>query len=334
MTEGDGGASVFYDGKTAFAYMPGRNVYVKDETAENIEQMLAKTMPGRFISQELGPAGPSTDFMMAKTPYEKILTTVQKTTYQGDDKVDGAPCYRLRFHQQKSDWDMWVEKGKRPLVRKVVPDMSKSIGKANVSLDISLRFDDWEINPDIPAEQFAFTPPEGARNLEDVIKKMAEKRQQKQKQLVGQKAPGFTAELLGGKEVKLGDHKGKDVVILDFWATWCGPCRQAMPVIEELATKDEDKNVVLYAVNQGEKPKEIEKFLKEEELDVTVALDPKGKVGKLYNVRGIPQTVLIGKNGVVQAVHVGFSAATEKQLKTELSQLVAGKSLLKKQKAE
>ena len=147
--------------------------------------------------------------------------------------------------------------------------------------------------------------------------------------LVGQSAPAFTLALLEGGELHLAAHKGKDIVILDFWATWCVPCVRAMPILVEVAEAYEGRGVVFYAVDQREGPETIRAFLKRTGLSVRVPLDQEGKVGDMYGVQGIPQTVLIGKDGTVQAVHVGFIPGMKQMLRDELDTLLAGKNLAK-----
>jgi thiol-disulfide isomerase/thioredoxin len=134
-------------------------------------------------------------------------------------------------------------------------------------------------------------------------------------------------ELLDGGNLDLAGYKGKNVVILDFWATWCGPCTQAMPIIEKVAHEYQDKGVLLFAVNIQEQPDDVKKFLEEAELKVAVALDKDGTVGSAYKAEAIPQTVLVGKDGTVQVVRVGLSANLEEELSKDLDALVAGKDL-------
>ena len=131
----------------------------------------------------------------------------------------------------------------------------------------------------------------------------------------------------GGDKLALADHLGEDIVILDFWATWCGPCIQAMPALIEVADDYRDRNVVFYAINQREPASAVENFIKDREWDLLVPMDPQGSVAGQYKVRGIPQTVVIGKDGTVQSVHVGFSPDLREKLSGELDALLAGESL-------
>ena len=145
--------------------------------------------------------------------------------------------------------------------------------------------------------------------------------------LLAKPAPSFKLELLDGGEFDLSQQKDKNIVILDFWATWCGPCRRVMPIMEEIANEYKDKGVILIAVNLRESPQTIRSFLKEQGLHPIVALDKDGTVGTVYKAQAIPQTVIIGKEGIVQAVHVGALPNLKEILKKELNDLLAGKKL-------
>ena len=166
--------------------------------------------------------------------------------------------------------------------------------------------------------------------------------------LVGKPAPQFSLELLDGGTMSLKQHKGKQVVVLDFFATWCPPCRMVMPalvsVIDEYARKDKEEGrepqVALYAVDLGDPPEAVRQFQKQLGVKFPVALDKELVAGKLYKVNPIPHKVLIGQDGTVQAVHLGAGssgartleellAGYKKQLREELDALLAGKSLVK-----
>ncbi len=185
-------------------------------------------------------------------------------------------------------------------------------------------FSNWKTDSQLGAEQFAFSPPKGAEKVDSLFGPGASP---KRHPLLGKDAPVFELDTLAGKLVKLADLKEKEIIILDFWATWCGPCVKALPTITEVASAYKAKGVVFYAVNVGEDAETVSAFLKEKELDVPVLLDKEGKVAGLYGAEGIPQTVLIGKDGIVQVVHVGLSADLKVKLSHELDELLAGKKL-------
>lgn len=145
--------------------------------------------------------------------------------------------------------------------------------------------------------------------------------------LTAQQAPGFSLELLGGGKLDLAEHRGEHIVILDFWASWCGPCRRYMPIVERVAGEFEDQDVVLYAVNSGESVATIQDFLKTFTVQSPIALDVSGEVGNLYHANSIPQTVIIDKQGRIQKVYVGVGPNSESQLRSDLRRLVSGEAL-------
>jgi thiol-disulfide isomerase/thioredoxin len=130
-----------------------------------------------------------------------------------------------------------------------------------------------------------------------------------------------------GQPIELKNSLGKNVVLLDFWATWCGPCIQAMPEVDEVAKKFTDKGLVFYAVNVGEDVATVKEFLSQSKLEIPVAMNTDNKIAEMYRVEGIPQTVLIGKDGKVQVVHIGFSNELSKTLTKQIEDLLAGKDL-------
>jgi thiol-disulfide isomerase/thioredoxin len=118
-------------------------------------------------------------------------------------------------------------------------------------------------------------------------------------------AIGFSLKNLKGKEVKLSDYKGK-VVVLDFWATWCGPCKASFPAMQELVTKYKDKDVEFLFVNTLEKSKndseivkKVAAFMDSKKYSFNVVFDFDDAVISKYKVRGIPTKILIDKNGMI-----------------------------------
>lgn len=124
--------------------------------------------------------------------------------------------------------------------------------------------------------------------------------------LKGKQAPDFTLKTLTGETVKLSEQKGK-VVLVDMWATWCPPCRKSLPHIQEISANKElaGQGLVVWAVNFNEEPADVEKFTKENKYTFVVPMD-KGEVGKSYLVQGIPTTVIVGRDGTIKAVFIGF----------------------------
>lgn len=137
----------------------------------------------------------------------------------------------------------------------------------------------------------------------------------------GAPAPDFSLEQLGGGTVHLADNFGDKIIVLGFWATHCGFCTRAMPLVTEVIKQYADKNVVFFGVNQRETPEKIQPYLESKGLDISVLLDRDGKIGALYEVKGIPRFVVIGKDGLIKAVHQGLRPNLVEVLTSQLDSL-------------
>ncbi len=140
----------------------------------------------------------------------------------------------------------------------------------------------------------------------------------------GQQAPAFELPLLAGGSVKLEKQRGQ-VVVLDFWATWCPPCRAALPKLHEVGAwaKREELPVRIFAVNLREKPEIVQPFWSGNKYSLPVALDSDGAVANAYAVQSIPTTVVIRSDGVVHAYHVGAPQEYADWLKSEIKDALA-----------
>jgi len=137
---------------------------------------------------------------------------------------------------------------------------------------------------------------------------------------VGNLAPDFQLQNLDGQAVSLGNLRGKPVLI-NFWATWCGPCRSEMPYIQEIYEEWSDKGLVLLAINIGESSSKVEEFRQSYNLSFTVLLDTKQNVAQKYNIQYIPTTFFVDKDGIIQDKVIGpFQNKT--QIENRLSKII------------
>jgi cytochrome c biogenesis protein CcmG, thiol:disulfide interchange protein DsbE len=137
----------------------------------------------------------------------------------------------------------------------------------------------------------------------------------------GQIAPAFS--LPGAKgTVQLSAYKGK-TVYLDFWASWCGPCKQSFPWMNDMQKRYGAKGFQVVGVNLDQKNEDAKAFLQANPALFDVAFDPEGKTPKAYGVKGMPTSMLISPDGKVLIVHQGFKDENREELEAQIKQAIA-----------
>jgi peroxiredoxin len=142
--------------------------------------------------------------------------------------------------------------------------------------------------------------------------------QQEATNLVGRAAPDFALKDLEGKQTALSNLKGQ-VVVLDFWATWCQPCVRSLPELSDFQKDIAGKGVRVYAVNLQEDRTKVDSFLQAHRLNLPVLLDPQGELAQKFHITAIPETVVIGKDGLVKKIFIGNSSQSMEELRAAVN---------------
>ncbi len=135
-------------------------------------------------------------------------------------------------------------------------------------------------------------------------------------------APDFTLTTLDGDKVKLSDLKGQ-VVMINFWASWCGPCRQEMPLLNDIYAGYKKAGFVLLGVNLDESADDAKDFLKKTPVNFPVLLDSQGKVADLYKNQAMPSSYFVDRKGNLVHLHQGYKPGEEAEYKRVIKKLLA-----------
>ena len=139
--------------------------------------------------------------------------------------------------------------------------------------------------------------------------------------LTGQPAPDFALKSSTGENLRLSEYRG-DVVMINFWATWCGPCRQEMPLLDELYTRYERVGFNLLGVNIDDDSNRAMNMIRELGVNFPVLFDARKEVSKLYDVDAMPVTVLVDREGRVRYVHQGYKPGYEEKYLDQVRSLL------------
>ncbi|MFK8111841.1 MAG: redoxin domain-containing protein [Rubripirellula sp.] len=316
------------------------------------ESMAVALAPNAFfrIADPIGTQEAATNLPVPMGPYPEPLLALtlagvdpqislisgMKSLEIVDRKKFGGKVEAVHLRGVQADavsWDLWISEEKQPKPLRLLIDMTPMLiasDQVNVPEGFSyqVRFDflSWRVSGEVEDSLFVYKPAKDAKefkSLEDYYGSIAGVAEEHP--MIGKKAPRFRARRLDGKVFDSKDFAGK-AVVLDFWATWCSPCVAALPIIKGVVKEFNARDVIFVALNTGEDKEEIEAFLKEHDLDLNVLLDPEGKIADAFFADAIPQTVLIGKTGAVESVHVGFAGEEllKQRLKDELDVLAIG----------
>ncbi|HEX8913335.1 MAG TPA: redoxin domain-containing protein [Humisphaera sp.] len=313
-------------GAKLYVFQPQYNYYYladapkeRSDTAKYLGMTVAPLLEQQNLSLELALCGDAS---------AELLANIDRIEKVDDVTIDGTACPALKITVEKMVAVTAAFDPKTNLLRRVVYDR-KAYAEARKQQDVkkvlvTIDYTTTEPGADVKGEQFAWAPPVGARDVTSLADAGSADDDDAAggggpTELVGQPAPDFTLKGLDGQDVKLSDLKGS-VVLLDFWATWCGPCRASLPHLDEIYKELGPKGLKAYAVDLREKPELVKSFVEKTKLSIPPLLDTDGKVAKSFKVGGIPQTVVVGKDGTIKAVVVGAGthdkvrAAIEKEL--------------------
>jgi len=134
-------------------------------------------------------------------------------------------------------------------------------------------------------------------------------------------APNFTLKSRSGKNIKLSELRGQ-VVLVNFWASWCGPCRQEMPILEKLYKKYKSLGFVILGVNVDDKPAQAESLLKLIDVSFPVLFDADKKISEKYKVTAMPSSFFIDRDGKLRSEHKGYLPEYEQLYRNEIKKLI------------
>lgn len=302
------------DGENTWMYIGPLKQYTKVPAVSSPDALIKSVNPG---------IGEMLDSLNTKDPYLSAKITGQESVNVAGETFD---CYLVEavldqvhmpdsFTMSDGVMKMWIDK-KTKLALKQTTTASIEGGpfKRPTQMTQSTAMRSVKLNQPVAESLFVFTPPEGSRLVEEFkaplpVRATAD--------LTGKVAADFKLKALDGTEHSLQDLRGK-VVLLDFWATWCGPCRKELPVLEKIHQQFHSKGLVLVGMDVGEDSETVRKFLLTANVSYPVVLTAASAIEQNYSVTAYPTVVLIDREGKIVLYHVGTGSDHDIRTNLEL----------------
>jgi peroxiredoxin len=311
---------VTWNGSTALFYAPKWRTYVIRDFKSAAELLTDQDF--RYITDG-ALRDTLMEVMLMDEPYKSLMKERTVKSYNGIDLIGKERCHHLTITRTGAPCveQIWISCGREPWIRKFVPEedcplttlpIVESAPKTVMSKYV--RYEHIKSNPHLQIGNLK--PPGGAIKATRLVASSVDDARQT---MVGKKAPQFAAGTTYGAKFRLAKQHHK-IVVMEFWATWCAPCCRALPVLNELTRSFAKRAVQFIAVNEKENESTIKSFLAASSLDVPVAFDVNGDIARLYHVVGIPQTVVIDRDGRIRSIHVGFSSKMKEEISDELNE--------------
>lgn len=308
--DGKGDVLIGSTGEKAYAYMSQDNFFLQSDAPS--ERVASKDLP-RGFREVLANQDPSLRLALAKDPAAELLDDAKDVVKVEDTMLGDVSCPTLKLtYKDKTIATVAVDPATH-LIRHASLDIRALLESQQIPTIKrgAYTVDYTTINTDAPEKpgQFAFSPPAGAKDFKDLKTGGPEDESEPAMALAGKDVPDFSLPGLDGKLVTPVDLKGQ-VFILDFWATWCGPCQASLPHLDKLYQLKKGAGLKVFAVNLKETKQKVQEFVAETKLGVPILLDLDGKTIEPFMAAGIPETVVVGKDGKIAKVFVGFDEST------------------------
>jgi len=308
-------------GQKVFAYSQQTGVYRQMDVGPG--KLMVGELPGE-VAAILPVQNPSLALAIARDADALLGELAEQIDAAGLHEIEGRSYTSLALvlRKDKSKLTLLIDP-QTHLIRRAITDIAGAMrqqGRGDIKAAVfSVDYRTARAGVEIAPDRFVWSAPEGARDLSATGALVAEATEGNERgspamALVGKPAPDFTIEGLDGQSVTLSALKGS-VVVLDFWASWCGPCVASLPRLEKIHSDYVPRGLKLYAVNLRETQDKVRSFVDAQKLTMPVLLDNDGDVADRYLAHAIPQTVIIGRDGVIRKVIVGFNPAADADLR-------------------
>jgi thiol-disulfide isomerase/thioredoxin len=263
--------------------------------------------------------------LMAADPLKTLLHDAEKPQRIESAKIGANDCYRVVAKRPDGTMVFWIDKKSSVLRRFEYPTdgINQTVAGGQIkNLALVAEFADAQLGGKVDPNAFQFQAAKEAKTVNLFLSP--------DMMLLGKPAPEFKFVGLDGKEITPASLAGK-VAVMDIWATWCGPCRSGLPLLEKVYQKYKDNDKVAVVAVSVDESKTEDKALRdtmaELKVNVPIARDPQQHTGQLFSVTNIPAMLVLDAKGAIQEYEIGLQPRLDMELPDKLEKLLAGESL-------
>jgi TonB family protein len=323
------------DGKTKWVYAPGANEYTKTQ------EFPVKLVTGRLPAEPEAHLARATNLLAG---FSRVADRLSEARIIGEEKLEiggrQVDCIVIEADYvtasvQSNDWTrkLWIDKSRNVVLREIQQTRVKAPWGRTINTKMTYVFTIASVGEQVPETLFAFVPPEGAKEVAELrssTRPAATSRPAATPRpaapppptLVGKDAIAFALKDMDGNRVDLQSLKGK-VVLLDFWASWCGQCVAEMPHIERLHRDFKNQGLVVLGLND-EDAEVARAFVKNKGYTFTTLVDEGREVSMKYGVSAIPQVFIIDREGKIKWHARGYYTGKEVELRSAVEKVIKG----------
>lgn len=332
-------ANAVCDGKKLYATVADLDKQVLERTAPErmtLEFLYADDALRQALTEQIAGSSPQLALLLSNDFVKTILADSKSVSVRAGEKIDDEPCECVEITRADGDLTFWIAAQSKALKRIEFPTMElkkqldQQVGTPVSGVRLVADFRGARLNPKLEDVAFEFEVPQGAKLMARFDLRALVPPPPAPSKLLGQKIGQFNFVRLDGSPVTPEALKGK-VAIIDFWATWCGPCLENMPSLNQVYEKyknDERVEFLAVSVDQGDvKPEVLQSAMSKAGTSVPIVRDNNQSAFKVFQVEGIPNLFVLGPDGTIEDNEVGMNPALAEELPARVEKLLSGQSI-------